>query len=57
MSKKQPIRYLALLLALGLVFAACSSDDSSDSTMAADMDMDGEHSEFMFGDPMEASDA
>ncbi len=41
MSKKQPIRYLALLLALGLVFAACSSDDSSDSTMAADMDMDG----------------
>jgi hypothetical protein len=25
--------------------------------MAAGMDMDGEHSEYMFGDPMEASDA
>jgi uncharacterized cupredoxin-like copper-binding protein len=57
MSKKQPIRYLALLLALGLVIAACSSDDSSDTTMAAGMDMDGESSEYMFGDPMEASDA
>ena len=57
MSKKHLTRYVALLFALGLVVAACSSDDSSDTTMAAGMDMDGEHSEYMFGDPMEASDA
>lgn len=59
MSKKQPLRYIALLMTLGLVFAACSSDDSSDTTMAADMDMetDGEHSEFEFGDPMAGASA
>lgn len=54
MTHKHPLRYLALLMALGLVLAACSSDDSSDTTMAADMDMEGE---FAFGDPMEASSA
>jgi uncharacterized cupredoxin-like copper-binding protein len=59
MSKKRPLRYLALLMTLGLVFAACSSDDSSDTTMAADMDMEtgGEHSEFEFGDPMAGASA
>jgi uncharacterized cupredoxin-like copper-binding protein len=57
MSKKQRLRYISLLMALGLVFAACSSDDSSDTTMAADMDMEGEHSEFEFGDPMSAASA
>jgi uncharacterized cupredoxin-like copper-binding protein len=54
---KQSLRYLSLLLALGLVLAACSSDDSSDTTMAPGMEMDGETSEFNFGDPMEPSDA
>ncbi|MEN8239124.1 MAG: plastocyanin/azurin family copper-binding protein [Actinomycetota bacterium] len=63
MSQKNPLRYFALFMALGLVFAACSSDDagtaeSSDTTMTEDMDMDAEHSEeFAFGDPMESSDA
>ena len=58
MSRTHPLRYLALLMALGLVLAACSSDDSSDTTMAEGMDMDAEHSEeFGFGDPMEASSA
>jgi len=54
MSHTGPLRLLILLMVLGLVAAACSSDDSSDTTMAADMDMDGE---FAFGDPMAASDA
>ena len=45
MSRTHPLRYLALLMALGLVLAACSSDDSSDTTMAEGMDMDAEHSE------------
>jgi uncharacterized cupredoxin-like copper-binding protein len=44
-------------MTLGLVLAACSSDDSSDTTMAAGMDMDGEHSESDFGDPMAAASA
>jgi uncharacterized cupredoxin-like copper-binding protein len=44
-------------MTLGLVLAACSSDDSSDTTMAAGMDMDGEHSEFEFGDPMAEASA
>lgn len=64
MSSRYVLRYLLVLLVVGLVAAACSSDDGSDAvsetTMAADMDMaDGEgHSEeFEFGDPMEATDA
>jgi hypothetical protein len=52
------LRYLPLIIAAGLVFAACSSDDSSDTTMAEDMEMDTEGSDvYEFGDPMEASDA
>jgi uncharacterized cupredoxin-like copper-binding protein len=54
MLRNHRLRYLPLIIAAGLVFAACSSDDSSDTTMAADMDMEGE---FAFGDPMEASSA
>ena len=56
MTHKHPLRFFILLMALGLLAAACSSDDSSDTTMAADMDMEME-GEFAFGDPMEASDA
>jgi uncharacterized cupredoxin-like copper-binding protein len=43
------------MMTLGLVVAACSSDESSDSTMAEGMEMDAEHSgEYEFGDPMES---
>lgn len=55
MLRKFPRRCLALLMALGLVIAACSSVESSGSTMAEGMDMGAEHSDvFKFGDPMEA---
>ena len=68
MSSKNLFRYLVLFFVIGLVAAACSSDDGSDAasdaaaetTMAEDMEMEGEeeHSEeFAFGDPMEAADA
>ena len=68
MSSRNLLRYLALFFVIGLVAAACSSDDGSDAasdaaaetTMAEDMEMEGEeeHSEeFAFGDPMEAADA
>jgi uncharacterized cupredoxin-like copper-binding protein len=58
MLRNHRLRYLTLIIAAGLVFAACSSDDSSDTTMAADMDMDAENSdEYEFGDPMEGSNA
>lgn len=56
MTRTHPLRYLALLMALGLFLAACSSDDTSATTMAPDMDMETE-GEFAFGDPMEASTA
>jgi uncharacterized cupredoxin-like copper-binding protein len=58
MLRNHRLRYLPLIIAAGLVFAACSSDDASDTTMAEDMEMDAENSdEYEFGDPMEASDA
>jgi uncharacterized cupredoxin-like copper-binding protein len=64
MSRRYLFRYLVVLLILGLVAAACSSDDgsnaASETTMAEEMDMadDEDHSdEFAFGDPMEAADA
>lgn len=45
-------------MAVGLLLAACGSDDSIATTMAVGMDTDAEHSEeYEFGDPMEASDA
>jgi uncharacterized cupredoxin-like copper-binding protein len=56
MLRRHPRRYLALLMALGIVVAGCSSDESSDSMMAEGMDMDAEHSEeFEFGNPMQAA--
>ena len=56
MTRRHQHRYLALLMALGLFLAACSSDDTSDTTMASDMDMEME-GQFAFGDPMGASSA
>jgi uncharacterized cupredoxin-like copper-binding protein len=58
MLRNHRLRYLPLIIAAAFVLAACSSDDSSDTTMAEDMEMDAENSaEYEFGDPMEASDA
>lgn len=64
MAQKYRSRYLVMLLILGLVAAACGSDDGSDAasvtTMAEGMDMDdddGHADEFEFGDPMDAADA
>ena len=64
MSRRYLFRYLVVLLILGVVAAACSSNDGSDAasetTMAEEMDMaedEGHSGEFAFGDPMEAADA
>jgi uncharacterized cupredoxin-like copper-binding protein len=58
MPRKYSVQLLAILIAFGLVAAACSSDDSdagAETTMATDMDMAGEGDEaFEFGDPMDA---
>ena len=58
MSTNKTTKLLAIVIAFGLIGAACSSDDSdagADTTMAADMDMEADGEEgFEFGDPMDA---
>jgi uncharacterized cupredoxin-like copper-binding protein len=57
MLNKKLIRYVLLALVVGLIAAACSSSDSTDTTMSADMEMDGGHEEFSFGEPAMATEA
>ena len=57
MLNKKLIRYVLLALFVGLIAAACSSSDSTDTTMSADMEMEGEHEEFSFGEPALAAEA
>ena len=54
MSSKNTYRYLLLVLVMGLIAAACSSSDSTDTTMSADMEM---NEAFAFGEPADASEA
>ena len=54
MSNKNMIHYVLLVLVVGLIAAACSSSDSTDTTMSADMEM---NEEFAFGEPADASEA
>jgi uncharacterized cupredoxin-like copper-binding protein len=57
MLNKKLIRQVLLALVVGLMAAACSSSDSTDTTMSAEMDMDEEHTEFSFGEPALATEA
>jgi uncharacterized cupredoxin-like copper-binding protein len=57
MSARNLTRYVLLALVGGLITAACSSNNSTDTTMSPDMDMAGEHTEFSFGEPALATEA
>lgn len=53
MENKQLLRYLLLVVVIGLVAAACSSGDTTDTTMH----MDDGHNHFSFGEPALAAEA
>jgi len=54
---KKLTSYVLLALVVGLIAAACSSSDSTDTTMSSDMEMDGEHEDFSFGELAPATEA
>jgi uncharacterized cupredoxin-like copper-binding protein len=54
---KKMIRYVLLALVVGLIAAACTSSDSTDTTMSTDMEMDELHEEFSFGESAMAAEA
>lgn len=57
--QRNRLGYLVALMVVVLLAAACSSGATTETTMAADMDMedDGHADGFEFGNPMEAADA
>ncbi len=57
--QRNRLGYLTTLIVVVVLGAACSSGDTTATTMAPDMDMEeGDHAaEFEFGSPMEAADA
>lgn len=55
MPNTNKLHYLLLVLVIALVAAACSSGDSTATTMSGDMNE--EHEEFSFGEPADASEA
>jgi uncharacterized cupredoxin-like copper-binding protein len=57
MLNKKLLRQVLLVLVVGLIAAACSSSDSTDTTMSAEMEIADEHTKFSFGEPALATEA
>jgi uncharacterized cupredoxin-like copper-binding protein len=56
MGNRRLTHLVLMALVIGLIAGACSSNDSTDTTMADDMDMSGDHT-YSFGEPTMAAEA
>ena len=56
MWSKRVLGYALLLLVVGLLAGACSSSDSTDTTMSGNMDTSDAHT-YSFGEPAMAAEA